>query len=58
MQDKSWFIASFPIPLIFRYHLPLRLKESLSIECSNILQIRGSESSTNTVKEHKFHTYG
>ncbi len=25
MQDKSWFIASFPPRLIFRYHLPLKL---------------------------------
>jgi hypothetical protein len=23
MQDRSWFIASFPTSLIFRYHLPL-----------------------------------
>ncbi len=26
MQDRGWFIASFPTPLIFRYHLPLRWK--------------------------------
>ncbi len=23
MADITWFIASFPTPLIFRYHLPL-----------------------------------
>ncbi len=23
MQDKTWTTASFPTPLIFRYHLPL-----------------------------------
>ncbi len=25
MQDKTWTTASFPTPLIFRYHLPLKV---------------------------------
>jgi hypothetical protein len=24
MPDRTWFIAPFPSPLIFRYHLPLK----------------------------------
>jgi hypothetical protein len=24
MQDRSWLTVSFPTPLIFRYHLPLK----------------------------------
>ncbi len=24
MPDRSWFIVSFPTPIIFRYHLPLK----------------------------------
>ncbi len=31
MADKTWFIASFPSPLIFRYLLPLNNAKRLAM---------------------------
>ncbi len=39
MPDRTWFIVSFPNPLIFRYHLPLRSKCVLDL---NFAPIKGS----------------
>jgi hypothetical protein len=37
MPDRSWFIAFYPTPLIFRYHLPLmRIRILLPIKVMRI----------------------
>ncbi len=40
MPDRTWFIASFPSPLIFRYHLPLTRKRYLNLLFAKIKKVR------------------
>ncbi len=39
MADRIWFIASFPSPVIFRYHLPLKILSS-EMDPAEIMLIR------------------
>ncbi len=47
MADRIWFIASFPSPVIFRYHLPL--KDVQATEEAFSLQKRTSSTSKNEI---------
>ncbi len=41
MPDGSWLTVSFPIPLIFRYHLPLKEGGREAGKCSKVVPDRG-----------------
>ncbi len=58
MADRIWFIASFLSPLIFRYHLPLNVKNILLDSSSPVFHFDAVENcripSTSEIKLDRY----
>jgi hypothetical protein len=49
MADSIWFIASFPSPVIFRYHLPLKHLKANAVVATVLGSIPASSDTVDSV---------